>query len=451
MTFRDAIDLALRNLRQAKLRTALTVLGVSIGIASLAGMVSLGLGLQEQFVGRFTKSAMFDTITVLSPADRPGVMAGGLRGRGPGRGGARTPEKPRPPLDDAALRAFAALAQVKEVYPNVRTVVELKYGPFAEPFVVSGVAMSARNEAAFQTFAHGGFFTNETDNACLLTLDAAKRVTDRDPKELVGRQITLTWAATVPGADGEPPSDSSLQVRQVDAPYIVVGIVEREPGPPTPVSNYSGVMIPLAKARTMNAIDVGSLQALRAPAQKQYASATVKVTRAQFTQDVENRIRDMGFNAVSLNDALTGAKRAFIILDIVLSLIGSIALAVSSLGIVNTMVMSILERTREIGIMKAIGGSDGDIRRIFLVEASVIGGMGGIAGVALGWVVGRVINFGANVYIQSQGGPTGNLFSLPLWLVAGAIGFAFVISLIAGSYPAARAARLDPIQALRHD
>ena len=134
-----------------------------------------------------------------------------------------------------------------------------------------------------------------------------------------------------------------------------------------------------------------------------------------------------------------------------LSLIGSIALAVSSLGIVNTMVMSILERTREIGIMKAIGGSDGDIRRIFLVEASVIGCAGGAAGVALGWLVGRVINFGANLYIQSQGGPTGNLFSLPPWLVGVAIGFAFVVSLIAGSYPASRAARLDPIQALRHD
>jgi putative ABC transport system permease protein len=117
----------------------------------------------------------------------------------------------------------------------------------------------------------------------------------------------------------------------------------------------------------------------------------------------------------------------------------------------NTMVMSILERTREIGIMKAIGGSDGDIRRIFLIEAAAIGLMGGIAGVMLGWLVGRVINFGANQYIVSQGGTAGNLFSLPLWLIGAAIGFAIFVSLAAGSYPAGRAARLDPIQALRHD
>jgi putative ABC transport system permease protein len=124
---------------------------------------------------------------------------------------------------------------------------------------------------------------------------------------------------------------------------------------------------------------------------------------------------------------------------------------VSSLGIMNTMVMSILERTREIGIMKAIGGSDGDIRRIFLIEASAIGFFGGITGVILGWVVGRVINIGANIYIQQQGGAPGNLFSLPFWLIGGAIGFSIVISLLAGSYPAGRAAKLDPIQALRHD
>src|SRR5262249_30900325 len=177
----------------------------------------------------------------------------------------------------------------------------------------------------------------------------------------------------------------------------------------------------------------------------------IKVKQARFTQDVEDGIRHLGYAAFSINDVLRGAKSAFIILDIILSLIGSIALAVSSLGIVNTMVMSILERTREIGIMKAIGASDADIRRIFLIEASVIGLLGGFMGVALGWLVGRIINFGANLYIRSQGGTPGTLFNLPFWLIGAAIGFSIVVSLIAGSYPASRAARLDPIQALRHD
>jgi putative ABC transport system permease protein len=220
--------------------------------------------------------------------------------------------------------------------------------------------------------------------------------------------------------------------------YTIAGIVERDPaGALGGALGLSGLMIPLSKAKAAN----------RMP----YQSVTVKVTASQFTQDVEEEIKKQGYGAFSINDALEGAKRAFLILDIVLGLIGSIALAVSSLGIVNTMVMSILERTREIGIMKAIGGSDRDIRRIFLIEASAIGCLGGIAGVALGWAVGRVINVGAHIYIQQQGGTPGNLFSLPPWLIGGAIGFSIAVSLIAGSYPAARAAKLNPIEALRHD
>jgi putative ABC transport system permease protein len=185
--------------------------------------------------------------------------------------------------------------------------------------------------------------------------------------------------------------------------------------------------------------------------QNAYPALTVKSSSPAYTQDVEDDIKKRGYQAFSINDTLQGAKRAFLILDLVLSLIGSIALAVSSLGIVNTMVMSILERTREIGIMKAVGGSDGDVRRIFLIEASAIGCLGGIAGVVLGWAVGRVINIGANFYIRQQGGTPGNLFSLPFWLIGGAIAFSIAISLLAGSYPAARAAKLDPIRALRHD
>src|SRR5437588_3606185 len=119
MTLRDTLDLALRNLNQAKLRTSLTTLGVSIGIASLAGMVSLGVGLQDQFVGRLTKSGLFDSITVLSASDLPGGFArlGGAgrqgfgRGRGGGRGAGGGPGE-RSDLTDATIKDLASLAHV---------------------------------------------------------------------------------------------------------------------------------------------------------------------------------------------------------------------------------------------------------------------------------------------------------------------------------------------------
>ena len=446
MTFRDTVGLALRNLGQAKLRTSLTMLGVSIGIASLAGMVSLGVGLEDQLVGRFTKSGMFDAINVL-PGSVGEITFGPGRGRGGRRGfgrsnAAQVPQNARE-LTDEALKELAALDQVKDVYPSLRVPVEVKYGSESEFSLAASVPMSAKGEGAFQSMSYGRFFESEAESACMLSLEYAKRINEQDPKSLIGKSLTLNYAAAVNGV-----------MQRADLPCPIVGIVERETGPFAAAGGVSGLMIPMGTAKAIFASSMATAQALlRDPSKttRPYPSAVVKVKSPQATQDVQDRIKKMGFSAFSLNDALQGAKRGFIVLDIVLSLIGSIALAVSALGIMNTMVMSILERTREIGIMKAIGGSDGDIRRIFLIEASAIGFFGGLAGVALGWLVGRVINIGANIYIQNQGGTPGNLFSLPLWLIGGAVGFSVAISLLAGSYPAARAAKLDPIQALRHD
>jgi putative ABC transport system permease protein len=474
MSFLDTIRLALGNLGQAKLRTLLTVAGVSIGIAALSGLVSFGVGLEDQFVGSFKQSGMFDSITVTSA---PVFRAGGFGGRGRGNGnngrggraaanagrsdtdtGATTPsETPRPKLDDDAIAKITALANVSGVQPNLRVPMQVTYKDFTEFTAAAGVAMSSGGEGAFQTIAHGRFFANEQDDACMLSLDMAKRLSTADPKDLIGQAVTLTYA-TAPAKDAPAPTaipgvPPSMQVQRVETLCPIVGIVERESAPGMMGGGaVSPLMIPLAKAKAIDAVQVTSAQSLlRAAEPKAYQSITVRVSGSQHTQDIEDKIKSMGYSAFSMNDLLQGAKRAFILLDIFLSLFGSIALTVSSLMIVNTMVMSILERTREIGIMKAIGGSDGDIRRIFLIEASAIGVLGGIAGVVLGWVVGRVINFGVNIYIVNQGGKAGNLFSLPLWLVGSAIGFSILVSLIAGSYPARRAARLDPIQALRHD
>jgi putative ABC transport system permease protein len=456
MTLGDTLGLSIRNLRQAKLRTALTTLGVSIGIASLAGMMSLGVGIQDQVLGRFLQAGVFDSITVI-PTSELGAAAAFAAGRGgfrpPPRGGGGglpgNPQQPSPKLDDAALKQIAALDDVREVFPNVRIPAQMTVGDFSRAIGIDGIPMSAKDSGAFQTFSYGTFFASDSDHACILGLNFAKQITEQDPGSLIGKTATLSYAAS---QGNEAPTDLAaiFQVRRVELPCRIVGIVERNAGgfigPP------SAAMIPLGVAQSIGAEAIDPQSFLRDPSQKRsYATLTVKVKQAKSTQDVEESIKRMGFTAVSVADALRGAKNAFILLDIVLSLIGSIALAVSSLGIVNTMVMSILERTREIGIMKAIGASNDDIRRIFLIEASIIGLLGGILGIGLGWSVGRIINFGANVYIRSQGGTAGTLFSLPLWLISGAIVFSIFVSLAAGSYPASRAARLDPIRALRHD
>ncbi|MCC7185208.1 MAG: ABC transporter permease [Acidobacteria bacterium] len=450
MTFQDTLSLALRNLRQSRLRTSLTTLGVAIGIASLSGMVSLGVGLQEQVVGRLTQSGVFDSITVSSGggiAALLGAPGGGRGGRGGRQGGARTTT----PLDDAAIARIEALPHVTHAYPNVRVSVGMVVPGFSGAVTALGVPDSARGIGAFQTIAHGAFFPDAESEAAMLTLDMATQINEQNPGSLVGQVITLSDTVATPAEDAP---EGARIITRTERAFPIVGIVDRDPDAGLASQGLAGLMIPIFHAKQISETMVTNAQSLLRPAlnrPRTYPTVTVRVAGAQHTQDVQTQIKAMGLTTFSLHDALQGAKRAFLLLDILLAVIGSIALAVSSLGIVNTMVMSILERTREIGIMKAIGGSDRDVRGIFLVEAATIGLLGGVVGILLGWSVGRLINIGANMYIESQGGPAGNLFSLPWWLIGGALLFALLISLVAGSYPARRAARLDPIQALRHE
>src|SRR4051794_14183306 len=155
MTLRDTLGLALRNLGQAKLRTSLTTLGVAIGIASLAGMVSLGVGLQEQFVSRLTNSGVFDSITVLSASALRGGFArlggAGGRGFGRGRGGGRAAAPgPRVELTDDTIKDLALLPHVREVFPNIRVPLQMKFNGEQESFAAAGVPMSVNGEGAFR-------------------------------------------------------------------------------------------------------------------------------------------------------------------------------------------------------------------------------------------------------------------------------------------------------------
>jgi len=159
----------------------------------------------------------------------------------------------------------------------------------------------------------------------------------------------------------------------------------------------------------------------------------------------------MGFETFSLMDQLEEINTVFIFMDLFLFAVGMIAIVVASLGIINTMVMSIMERYKEIGIMKAVGASNKDVKKIFFFESGVIGFMGGIFGLALGWIVSVIINLIINGIAVGQGVPNMNYFSFPWWLCLGAIVFSIFVSLIAGIYPTLRAAKVDPVVALRHD
>jgi len=187
------------------------------------------------------------------------------------------------------------------------------------------------------------------------------------------------------------------------------------------------------------------------PSNSTYQALVVRVASPTQVSSTQDAIKRRGFSTFSLLDATQNLRRFFAVLDLFLGMFGSLALAVASLGIINTLVMAILERRREIGVMKALGASDADVKGLFFAEAGAMGFVGGLAGVALGWGIGRVINFGTNIYLRRQELPPETIWWVPWWLVVGAIAFAVLVSFLSGLYPAARAAKLDPVKALRYE
>ena len=178
---------------------------------------------------------------------------------------------------------------------------------------------------------------------------------------------------------------------------------------------------------------------------KEYDTAKVKVAEMDDVDQVMQQIQDMGFECSSLKQSLDAMQETSKMLRMVLGAIGAISMIVAAISITNTMVMSIYERTREIGVMKVIGATLPDIRNLFLMEAAFIGLMGGVLGVVLSFAVSRIVNF-----IGMQTGQN-TLSYIPFWLAALGIGFATLVGILAGYFPARRAMKLSALAAIRSE
>ncbi len=485
----DLIELAARNLREAVLRNSLTTLGIGVGVASLVAMLSLGVGLQEMANKRLAKSGLFDTVVVTSRRDQRNFDRHEAKDGPP-------PAESRP-LDEAARLEMARLPNVLEAVPDVRFITEFRYAGKPHLTMVAGLPPSAKEKDAFDTL-QGKFFSSGAANEAVLQKEFADEllgardtpnrpstITLEQTKALIGKELTLRYAERAPivpmtsgekvpsqkstaadpssssqsgkanaGRDDSAPATPAVGYSVVprEATLRIVGITEQEPDAMRG-QGRARVFIPLQFAENLHiALPTGSREDTSTLTSAQtYSTLSVRVKNANLVQSVQDAIKKMGFNTFSILDATQSLRRFFAVLDVFLGIFGSLALAVASLGIVNTLVMAILERRHEIGVMKAIGASDGDVKKLFFAEAGVMGLLGGGLGVAIGWAIGRAINFGTDIYLHSQDLPSENIWSVPWWLVAGAIIFSILVSMLSGLYPAARAAKLDPVKALRYE
>jgi putative ABC transport system permease protein len=456
MKSRDSFELAARNLGESKLRNSLTTIGIAVGVASLVAMLSLGIGLQQLFSKRLTNSGLFNTIWVF-PQPRENVGPGGRRQQ------SKPPVdvEPRKVIDDSTRAELQRLPHVVEVYPELRfsadvRVPDLKASRTAQ---VRALPMSARDTDAIKEM-QGKYFSADDADEVILRTNVAKDLSSK-PEELIGKRVTLRYPERQKLAN---PSESDASEASIvgwgfavvprSHDVTIIGIVEKEP---LAIGPTAGVFMPIGLARKLHPARPGefrdtiSRDANSSAGGETYNSMVVRVEKPTNVKEVEDTIKKMGFGSFSILDAANSLRLAFGVLDLFLGVFGSLALAVASLGIVNTLVMAILERRREIGIMKALGASDGDVRSLFFGEAATMGLFGGSLGVLLGWLIGRAINAATNIYLSRQDLPKQDIWSVPWWLVLTAVVFSILVSLFAGLYPAGRAARLDPVQALRYE
>ena len=448
----DLVELAAHNLRESVLRNSLTTLGISVGVASLVAMLSLGIGLQ-QLAGRHLKKAgLFDTVVVSSRRDF-------RYNREEERASTAEIAKARP-LDEPARQEIERLPNVTEADPDIRFITELQYQSQPHLTMVAGLPFSMKDNDAFDGM-QGKFFTSDSAPEALIQKSFAEELLGREEKPgaeiniaelaqpLLGQELVMRYAERVASQDNDA---SAYSVMQREQRLKIVGISDIDPDVMRG-SARARVFVPLGLAENLHMMQPSDLRdSMRAfSSTPSYLTVTVHVKSPSRVRSVQDAINKLGFSTFSILDATKSLQRFFAILDLFLGIFGSLALAVASLGIVNTLVMAILERRREIGIMKAIGGSDQDVKKLFFVEAGSMGLLGGGFGVVLGWLIGRAINFGTNIYLQRQELPPEQIWLVPWWLIFGAVGFALLVSLFSGLYPASRAARLDPVQALRYE
>lgn len=441
MTILDLLALIAENLGRRKARVALTAIGVIIGTAAVVVLVSLGVGLQRNATEQLGN---IGDLTAIYVSPIYGEGDGPVRAVGPGGPGGPGGPSVQKLITDVTLREFEAMPHVIGVIPRdwLQTGAVMRVGRLEGYGSMLGVGTSDLSILGLKP--QGGVLTLEKGTVVigsqvpLQFFDPKIRPGQEPPPppELLGETIKLTVFKY---------SNDGVEIRKT-LQLRVVGVIAEARNE----ADWS-IYMPLADVTALNEWALGK----RIDRNRDgYNEVLVKVDDVSNVLDVADQIAGMSYQAFTPQSFVQGISAFYVVLQVVFGGVGAIALLVAAIGIANTMAMAILERTREIGLMKAVGATNRNVLSVFLGEAAGIGFLGGVGGVLLGWSAGQIINVVAIAYLAGQQNgappPTSAVYT-PTWLPLFSVVFATLIGLISGLYPALRAATLVPVTALKYE
>lgn len=484
MKWIDLLRMSIQSLKRRRLRTFLTVLGVVIGTASIVIMISIGLGLQQSMYEEMAQSGGMTAITVSSGGDSGGYGVYGGYG-----GGGSSPSDTQNTVytTDDALARLREVPHVRSAEPVIRTGVLLKSGEYTADVVLVGTTQAGFASWGIPLAQGANLPQTGQGNMELLfgnmvlstfydkTGDASFWITgELPPIDLLSDQIFLildteTYYSSMSEkghGDGAAMSDPGMGSAESASPgtgaarprvakkHVVKGCGLVAGDPSEYGAHAMSVYCDIDTLHVMMKKEFAGRQMPGQPTGKNgkrlrqfvYSYITVQADDVSRVEELATQIREMGFSVSTNAEFLKSMQKELAMVQAVLGGIGAISLLVAAIGITNTMMMSIYERTKEIGVMKVIGCSLKNIRQLFLMEAAFIGLLGGV----IGNVFSVIVSFAMNRLAKGHMGSAGQLSYIPLWLVTASIVFAIFVGIVSGYFPARRAMRLSPLAAIRN-
>lgn len=445
MKFVDLLAMSLKNLSRRKLRTALTVLGVVIGTASIVVMVSLGIGLSEMNRELIASFGSLTEITVNNPYNADNI-------------------KDPLYLTDDAVKQMKKLAHVTDVYPMLQVDVLMQQGKYSSNVTINGAPYeylkkiplgegklsdpSSKELKLIYGNAIIQWFTDSKGNNTYWETGELPKV-DLTGKPMFVIFDTDTYYQSQGGGDDAPKPPKKYLLK---ADGVVEGGVDDYNSYAYNVYTRLDLLETQLKKIFKKRVIPGQPTNKKGKPYRYfiYNSCIVNVDEVEQVTEVQKALTDMGFQASSNADWMEQSEKQSNMIQAVLGGIGAVSLFVAAIGIANTMMMSIYERTKEIGIIKVLGCDMKVIRNMFLLESGFIGFMGGVIGLIFSAGVSFAMNHLLNIG-QAMTGMSGNISRIPLWLAASSVGFAVLMGMAAGFFPALRAMKLSPLAAIRNE